>query len=184
MNSGPIIYRYAKALLKYVQELGSGDRVYSQAQILVHMMNKVPQIVHYITDAPDISQEQTVSWLSTALNEPLDSALVDFLKMLSANRRKEYFPRMLWAFIEQYRQENNIKVGSLVTATEIAGLRESLEDQFSENSGAVVFLEEKIDPDILGGFILEMDGYRLDASVESYLARIRSQLVESNNRIV
>ena len=91
---------------------------------------------------------------------------------------------MLWAFIEQYRQENNIKVGSLVTATEIAGLRESLEDQFSENSGAVVFLEEKIDPDILGGFILEMDGYRLDASVESYLARIRSQLVESNNRIV
>ena len=184
MNSGPIIYRYAKALLKYVQGLGSGDRVYSQAQILVHMMNKVPQLVHYITDASDISLEQKVSLLSTALNEPLDPALVDFLKMLSANRRKEYFPRMLWAFIEQYRQENNIKVGSIVTATEIAGLRESLENQFSENSGAVVFLEEKIDPDILGGFILEMDGYRLDASVESYLARIRSQLVESNNRIV
>lgn len=184
MNSGPIIYRYAKALLKYVQELGSGDRVYSQAQILVHMMNKVPQIAHYISDASDISLDQKVSLLSTALNEPLDPALTDFLKVVSTNRRKEYFPRMLWAFIEQYRQENNIKVGSIVTAAEIGGLKESLETHLSEKTGAVVFLEEKIDPDILGGFILEMDGCRLDASVESYLARIRSQLVESNNRIV
>lgn len=184
MNSGPIIFRYAKALLKYVQESGSGDRVYSQTQVLVRMMNKVPQLVHYITDASDVSVEQKVSLLSTALDQKLDPAIENFLKMVSANRRTEYFPRMLWAFIEQYRQENNIKVGSVVTATEIDGLRKRLEARFSEMTGATVLLEESIDPDILGGFIFEMDGCRLDASVESYLARIRGQLVESNNRIV
>ena len=45
-------------------------------------------------------------------------------------------------------------------------------------------LEEKVDPDIIGGFIFELDGYRLDASVENHLSRIRRQLVEKNNRIV
>ena len=43
---------------------------------------------------------------------------------------------------------------------------------------------EKIDPEILGGFVFEMDGYRLDASVESQFRRIRRQLIEKNNRIV
>jgi F-type H+-transporting ATPase subunit delta len=49
---------------------------------------------------------------------------------------------------------------------------------------ADVHLEEKVDDSLIGGFVFELDGLRLDASVERQLERLRSQLVEKNNRIV
>ena len=184
MNSGPIAYRYGKALLKYVQETGSGENVYSQAMTLVSIMAEVPQMADFITNASDVSVDQKISLLSTALGGDPDPAIVNFLKLVSTNRRLEYFPRMLWAFIEQYRQANNIKVGSIVTAVEIEGLRERLEKLFQEKTGARVQLNVDVEPEILGGFVFELDGYRVDASVENHLAQIRRKLIEPNNRIV
>jgi F-type H+-transporting ATPase subunit delta len=71
-----------------------------------------------------------------------------------------------------------------VCAAPVDGLKERLELLFHERTGADIQLEEKINPDILGGFIFEMDGYRLDASVETQFRMIRRQLIEKNNRIV
>ena len=184
MNSGPITYRYAKALLKFVQENGSGDKVYSQAVALVRIMDEVPKLARCLADAADVTMEKKISLLQTALGGQADQAIVTFMKMVSTNRRMEYFLRMLWAFVEQYRQANNIKVGSLVTATQMEGLKECIENRLNDSTGAQVHLEENINPDIIGGFVFELDGLRLDASVQSSLARIRSQLVESDNRIV
>ena len=78
----------------------------------------------------------------------------------------------------------NIKVGRVVTAAPVDGLKERLEQLFHQRTGAEVQIVEKISPEILGGFVFEMDGYRLDASVESQFRRIRRQLIEKNNRIV
>ena len=45
-------------------------------------------------------------------------------------------------------------------------------------------LDVDVEPEILGGFVFELDGYRVDASVENHLAQIRRKLIEPNNRIV
>ena len=184
MNAGIIASRYAKAFLKYVQEEGTGKTAYSQACILVSVMNEVPQMKSYIESPSDISVDRKIELLSAALEAVLDSSLARLLQMVTDHRRVEYFPRILLSFIEQYRQENNIKVGRLVTASPQDGLCERLEQIFHDKTGAEVHLQEKISPDLIGGFVFELEGLRLDASVESHLARIRRQLVEKNNRIV
>ena len=184
MNAGIIAARYAKAFLEYIREERSGDKVYPQTVELVCAMNEVPQLKDYITDTLDISLNQKLSLLSAALQRPLDPSISRFLKLVTDQRRLEYFPRMLLSFVEQYRAANNIKVGSLVTAVPNDGLRDRLEVLFHDRTGAEIHLHEKVNPDIVGGFIFELDGYRLDASVESHLARLRRQLIEKNNRIV
>ena len=184
MNSGIIASRYAKAFLMFVQESGSGDIAYSQASDLVRIMSEIPQLKVYITDAVDIPADKKIELLSTALGTAVDASISRFLKMVTDHHRLEYFPRMLLSFIEQYRIANNIKVGTLVTAVENDGLRARLEGILRERTGAQVLLEEKVSPEIIGGFVFELDGYRLDASVENHLERIRRQLVEKNNRIV
>lgn len=184
MNAGIIASRYAKAFLKYVQEAGSGEKVYSQTCILVQMINELPQMKDYLRDAADVSFDRKVSLMSAALGTPVDASIVRFLKMVTSHRRVEYFPRMLLSFVYQYRTENNIKVGRLVTAVHDESLRDRLENLFHDRTGAEVHLEEKVNPDIVGGFIFELEGYRLDASVSAHLDRIRRQLVEKNNRIV
>lgn len=184
MNSGIIASRYAKAFLKFVQESGSGNIAYSQACDLVHIMGEIPQLKEYLTDAVDVSADKKIALISAALDAPVDASISRFLTMVTEHRRLEYFPRMLMSFIEQYRISNNIKVGTLVTAVKNEGLCARLEELFHERTGAQVILEEKVSPEIIGGFVFELDGNRLDASVENHLDRIRRQLVEKNNRIV
>ena len=184
MNAGIIASRYAKAFLKYAQEEGSGNEVYSQVCKLVRIMNELPQMRGYLEASSDISMERKISLMSAALEDPVSPVLVRFFKMVKEHRREEYFSRMLLSFIEQYRQANGIKVGYVVTAGRGDALADRLENIFHDITGAEVRLEERISPDLIGGFVFELDGYRLDASVRSHLDRIRRQLVEKNNRIV
>ena len=184
MNAGIIASRYAKAFLKFVQGKGTGEKVYSQVCTLVRLLNELPQLKAYIENPSDISVDRKTGLLSAGLEAPLDASIVRFLKMVTVHRRIEYFPRMLLSFIEQYRKENNIKVGQIVAATPNEGLSERLENIFHDMTGAEVHLDEKVAPELIGGFVFELDGYRLDASVRSHLDRIRRQLVEKNNRIV
>ena len=118
------------------------------------------------------------------MGEDLAPELVAFVRLVSAGRRMEFFSRMLYHFIALYRSAHNMKVGRVVTAVPVAGLKEKLETLLRERTGADIQVYEKINPDILGGFIFEMDGYRLDASVENQFRKIRRQLIEKNNRIV
>lgn len=184
MNAGIIAARYAKAFLEYIREEGSGDKVYPQTVELVRAMNEVPQLKDYITDTLDISLNQKLSLLSAALQRPLDPSISRFLKLVTDQRRLEYFPRMLLSFVEQYRAANNIKVGTLTTASMQEGLRQRLEKDLSRKTGSEVILHETTDESLIGGFVLELDGMRADGSVADQFRRIRNELVENNNRII
>ena len=79
MNSGLIASRYAKAFLKYVQEAGSGEKVYSQVSSLVRIIGELPQMKTYLEDSSDVSLERKLSLLSAALDSSVDEAIADFL---------------------------------------------------------------------------------------------------------
>jgi F-type H+-transporting ATPase subunit delta len=91
---------------------------------------------------------------------------------------------MLYSFIEQYRRANAIMVGKIVTAAPVAGLKERLQAALAERHGTSVVLEEEVDPEILGGFVLSVDDVRMDASVEGQFRLLRRELIDNNNRIV
>lgn len=184
MNSGIVASRYARALLKYVQEAGTWERVYSQVCVLVLRIEEIGLLKDIMEKHMDISDSRRVEILSSALGEPLDESLVRFVRLVSRQGRLGFFVRMLYSFISQYRQEYGIKVGRLITAAPVAGLKERLETVFGSRTGSSVILSEEIRPEIMGGFVFELDGYRMDASVGTAFRRIRKQLIEKNNRIV
>lgn len=184
MNSGVIASRYAKALLKYVQEVGNGDKVYSQTCILALRIMNIARLKDYIQKHDDISVDKKIELLESCLGEPLAEELKSFLRLVVSRSRMEIFLRMLISFISQYRKEKGIKVGRIITAHPAEGLKERLEAVFSEKTGAEVQLVEKVDPAIIGGFIFELEDYRVDASVEEQLRRIGKGLIVKNNRIV
>ena len=184
MNEGVIASRYAKALLKYVVETGSGDKVYSQACVLGLRLLEIRQLRFFIENNPELSVERKLELLRSAAGEDIVPELVNFVRLVTDRRRMEFFSRMLYSFIALYRKAMNIKVGRVVTAAPVDGLKERLEQLFHQRTGAEVQIVEKISPEILGRFVFEMDGYRLDASVENQFRRIRRQLIDKNNRIV
>ena len=184
MNAGIIASRYAKALLKFVQETGNGDKVYAQAGVLVLRMQEIRQLKDYVENHHEIGPDRKMQLLETALGEPMSMELTRFVSLVISQRRTEFFHRMLYSFLSQYRETFNIKVGRLVTALPAEGLKERMEEIFQVRTGAEIHLDLNIDPDILGGFIFELDDWRLDASVAAQIKKISSRLIDNNNRIV
>ena len=184
MNTGVVAYRYGKALLKYVQERGTGEIVYRQVLSLVQRMSSYEQLKHILENRDDVPQQQKKELMAAAVEETLAPELASFADLVHSQGRMNFLFRMLNSFITQYREANGIIVGRLTTAVPVEGLKEKLEKIFSGRTGASVRLVEDVDEDIIGGFVLELDGCRLDASVEGRLRKIRDELIEKNNRIV
>lgn len=184
MNAGVISSRYGKALLKLVQETGAGEKVYSQACVLVLRMQELVQLSTAVQKHPEITVERKLELLGAALGEPLADEVIRFVRLVHANRRMEFLGRMMESFVSQYRKMKGIKMGRLVTALPAPELKEKFKKLVYERTGAELILEEDVNPDIIGGFILEVDDLRMDASVETKFRRLRRELIENNNRIV
>ena len=184
MNTGPIAYRYAKSLLKYVLETGAGEKVYSQACVLVLRMQGLEQLSSAIQKHPELDLDRKIKLLEAALGEPLADGLLRFIKLVYTNDRIGYFLRMIASFAEQYRTYHGIKAGTLVTACPVPGLRKELQEVMESRTGFKVVLDESIDESLIGGFVLQVDDLRMDASVEGQLKRLRRSLVDESTRIV
>lgn len=184
MNLGPVAHRYAKALLKYSQETSTGEKVYSQVDILVRIMMKYRQFADAIQKHPELPLDSKLAFIDSALGESMSDELKRFVTLVYEHKRMEYMERILYSFLEQYRSVNSIKVGHLITACKITGLKERLQEILGRGTGATVILEEDTDSAILGGFILNIDDLLMDASVEGQFRQLRKELIDNNNRIV
>ena len=184
MNTGPIASRYAKSLMKFVMETGAGEKVYSQACVLVQRMQGLEQLSSAIQKHPELSIDRKIQLLEAALGEPLAEELIRFVKLVYTNGRIQYFLRMMSSFAEQYRSYCGIKAGRLVTALPVPGLREELQNVMQERTGFKVVLDESVDESLIGGFVLQVDDLRMDASVDGQLRRLRRSLVDDATRIV
>ena len=81
------------------------------------------------------------------------------------------------SYVTLYRQQKNVIRGRLITAAAVSAETEQKMRQMveSKTNGTVEF-ETEVNPDIIGGFILEYDSYRMDASVKTKLNSILNTL--------
>ena len=184
MNAGLIAQRYAKALLRYVEETGNGELAYSQVTVLVQSFQEVPQFRDALEHNPELSCEDRVALMRTALGSELCDELYRFVQLVNAHSRMEYLSRMLIVFIDKYRESKNIKVGTLVTAVPQEDLKVRLEALVSAGTESSVNLNTKVDDTLIGGFVLQVGDLRMDASVSGQFQRIRNALLENDNRII
>jgi F-type H+-transporting ATPase subunit delta len=89
------------------------------------------------------------------------------------NSREDYFYRIALSYQELYRKEKNIVVTHLTTAIELdESLKKEIVNSVEEQEKSKVELREEVNPDIIGGYILDIDGKRLDASIIRQLSKL------------
>lgn len=184
MNTGLVSYRYASALMKFVSETGNGGKVYDQILLLSGSLAAVPELRALIDNPMSVSDSRKLSLLDSALGqEKMADELRRFISLVMKNHRTKLLRFIFYSFIFQYREAHHIKVSRLITAVPAPELEDTLASEIERRYGETVIFEHRIDPDIIGGFIFEIDGYRLDASTASQLRSVRRQFKEKNRRI-
>ena len=177
MDIGIISVRYARALLKSALDAKLDQQVYQEMQLLAKSFVEVPELRHTI-DNPMLAKEKKEMLLLTAIGGDSASSLAKaFVALVLKEDRENMIQFMANSYVTLYRQLKNIIRGKLTTAVAVAPDTEQKMRQMveSKTKGTVEF-ETEVNPDIIGGFILEYDTYRMDASVKSQLNTILNTL--------
>lgn len=176
MDTGVIAVRYAKAFLESAIQLKKEDAVYEEMQTLAENYLQVPRL-RFTIDNPTLAADKKMALLKTACGGDINDLTIRFLELVLKEGREAEMQFMATAYLTLYRKHKNIIRGKLTTAVPVSAETEAKMKQMVESRthGNVEFNTE-VDPDIIGGFILEYDTYCLDASVRTKLKSILQQL--------
>ena len=176
MDIGVISVRYARALLKSAMDAGKEDKVYQEMLTLAKSYLDVPLLRHTI-DNPMLSKDKKEALLLTACGERPSDLTKAFVSLVLKEDRENVAQFMANSYITLYRKQKNVIRGKFTTAARVSAETEQKMRRMveSKTNGTVEF-ETEVNPDIIGGFILEYDTYRMDASVKSKLNSILNTL--------
>ena len=185
MNDSIIRTRYADALVKYVRETGNGESVCAQAEKLAHVLGEVPDLPRMIAARDVVSAAKKRELLHAALGEPMAPELDRFIDLLLENGRIGALRFILLDFGERYRRSIGIRKAHLKVAVPPSeDLLARLRALVKERTGDEAVIEVVVDPDLIGGFVFDIDDALIDKSVARKLELIRLQFIEKNRRIV
>ncbi len=177
MDIGVISVRYARALLKSATEAKIDAQVYHDMQLLAKSYIDVPALRQTI-DNPMLDKEKKQMLLYTAIGGEQAAELSKaFVALVLKEGRENMIQFMANSYVTLYRQQKNIILGRLTTATRVsAAMEQKMRTVVEAKTKGTVEFETQVDPDIIGGFVLEYDTYRMDASVKYRLNSILTQL--------
>ena len=176
MDIGVISVRYARALLKSATDQKLEEKVYQEMMTIAKSYLEVPQLRQTI-DNPMLSKDKKQMLLLTAVGEKPSELTKSFIQLVLKEDRENVMQFMANSYITLFRKQKNVIRGKLTTATRVSAQTEQKMRQMveSKTNGTVEF-ETEVNPDIIGGFILEYDTFRMDASVKAKLNSILSTL--------
>lgn len=175
--------RYAKSMIDLSLEKDQLENVYADMLYLNSLMQKSAEFVT-ILKSPVIPGDKKQKVLDALTTNKISQITASFNTLLIKKGREGFLPDIVQAFIEQYKENKGIHVVTLTTAAPVSeDVKAAIISKIKQVSQMKeVELETLVEEKIIGGFILEADGRRVDASIAYDLANIRKQF--SNNDFI
>jgi F-type H+-transporting ATPase subunit delta len=173
--------RYAKSLIDLSVEKNQLDAVYEDMLFLEKVCKGNRDFVNLLK-SPIITTDKKEKIFDTIAHDNIGDLAASFNKLLIKKGRENYLPEIVTAFIEQYKNYRGINIVKLITAVPASDeLKNSITNKIkSALRMEHIELNTEVNPDIIGGFVLEIGDKLVDASVAFELHNIRKEF-ESND---
>lgn len=177
MSNHRVAYAYAKSLMELAIERGQLEEVYRDFQHLADMSRSNRELELAMRN-PILSADKKLMVLKAlfAKRDTTDASLA-FFDILCRKNRIDVITEIAREFEAQYRLHNSIQVADITTTFPLDDkLRAAFTKIVLEISGMkTVKLVEKINPDLIGGFILKVNDRQLDESLSSKLRELKAE---------
>jgi F-type H+-transporting ATPase subunit delta len=166
---------YARALYEAARDRGRVDAVREELEDFVAAQRDVPELRELLRN-PQLDQRVKASALGELLGGE-EELVRNFLLLLAEKGRAGEIEEVAREFERLAAREEGILDVELTTAVELTD--EEARDvirQIEQASGRKVVATRRVDPDLIGGIVLQAGSMRLDASVRGRLNRLRTEL--------
>jgi F-type H+-transporting ATPase subunit delta len=176
MSNTKISKRYAIALFEFSQEEKIVEDIYADMAYIQQLCNQSKDFVAMLK-SPVIKVAKKIEIMAAVLNGKVSEVTMRFLGIISKSRREFIIPSLADQFILMYKDSKGLKEVNLFSATKLpeAVIKEiaaTMEKQIHKT----IEINESIDEDLIGGFIIKMDDQQFDGSIKTKLARLKNVL--------
>ena len=171
--------RYAKSILSFSEENNTSKEVSLDMQKLSDLM-QVNRELQTALENPLVANEKKLMILNGLFPDASESTKKLF-SLMADNNRLAILAESGYHFLELYAISNKITKATVTSVSPLTSeLKEIVLKKAKTFSKGELKIENKIDPNIIGGFILKIGDIQLDASITSQLKTIKTKLTKVN----
>jgi len=169
---------YARSLFEVAKEHDKLDEVRDQLAAFADALAETRDLQVFFF-SPYFSTAEKVDGLDRVVSGA-DPTVLNFLKLLIEKHRMPVLFRIRANFDALWEEENKLLPVQITSAVELdEGIVKQLGDRISEQTDRKVELSAQVNPDILGGIVVQVGNSVLDASVRNRLEQLRKQVVKA-----
>lgn len=173
--------RYAKSLLDLAVEKQQLEKVYADMLYLQQLTSKSRDFLNLLR-SPVIPSDKKQAVINAVAGKNISELTTAFTRLLVNKGRESELPEIITAFVNQYKQSKGIHTVQLTTAVPVS---EEVKNQFinqvkKTSNMQNIELKTIVDPNIIGGFVLQAGDKLIDASVAYELKNVSRQF-ENND---
>ena len=164
---------YAEAFLQVASSRKEVDTVVEQAKEVLILWNDCPAFSEAMS-SPVLEVEAKKAALEKMFSDQVTPSFLNLLKLLADRQRIGLLDAVLERMLELYREQRNI---ALATVTSASSLNEDQQADLLKKIQAVagtdnLELNLKVDPDLIGGFVVSVGSKVIDASLSGQVRRL------------
>lgn len=175
MKSHEIARRYAKALYRLAREEGRVEEIAREYRTILADVDGIPDFISFLSH-PLVPREAKLGLVDRAF-PAIANELRNLFRVLIRNGREGYLD-LIWEEFLAVRaaEERAIRVGVVAAQRLPEAERSRLIDRVGRALGGRVELEERIEPDLIGGARIEIGGKVIDGTLRAKLAELAAFL--------
>lgn len=172
--------RYAKSLIDLATELNQLDNVYADMKWLQSIDASNPDFTAVLR-SPVIKPGTKQKIINAIVTSKVSNVTASFIGLLVRKGRESNLTEIANAFVEQFNQIKNIYKVKLTTATPISDdVRSTIIAKIKSSTPLQnIEMETEVRDELIGGFLLEMEGTLVDASILKDLRDIQKQFMDN-----
>ena len=170
---------YGKSLYDLALEEGCTESIMQEMTAVKQIFDENPDYITLLSE-PSIRKAERIGLLNEAFGGELHPYHMNFLLVLLERGMLRGYGGCVKTFQRLYRQEKGIREAVVTSAVALSGeQKKALLSRLEEMSGSIVVLTERIDPSVLGGIRVDMDGQLFDGTVRGRLSDLRKKVSET-----
>lgn len=175
MNSFKLQTRYAQSLFDLAQENGVIDKVYEDMLLIKKVCEESPQLKAILKN-PVIKPSKKKNIIHDIFADKIEQISVLFIELLVSKRRDVFLFEIADRYTELYKEFNHIKTVRFTTAqildeVIVSEIRREIEEKLSSKIDLQLF----VNPKLLGGFSLIVEGKQYDASFSKQITKLKKE---------
>lgn len=168
MSDYRVASRYAKSLLELAEEKGVLENIYSDMKQFSKVCKDSREFVLMLSN-PIIKHDKKNAILKGIFKGKVHDITLALFDIITRKNRESILPELAKAFLAQYNVRKGIEEAKVTTAVALSDdLRKEMITLVKKISGKnEVELQEVVDKDMIGGYILKVGDRQIDDSLRS-----------------